>query len=106
MADEVQVPHLAFPVRLSSTGAFAVVEQDSPDEVTQCVAVLVGTVVDQRQELPAYGILDPTFTDGTDIAEVLDAVATWEPRASAAITSEVDSIDELLENVYVNVATA
>lgn len=103
MAD-VLVPHLAFPLRLGSDGGFAVVEQDSADEVAQCVAVLVSTVVEQRQELPDYGIVDQTFRDEVDIAGILDAVGLWEPRASAAITAEVDSLDALIEHVYINVS--
>jgi hypothetical protein len=92
-------------VRLAADGSFAVVEQDSADEVAQSVAVLISTVVEQRQELPLYGIVDPTFSYGVDIASALDAVEVWEPRAAAAITAEVDDVDSLLEHVYISVST-
>ena len=106
MANAVQVPHLAFPVTLGADGSLAVVEQDSADEIVQCVAVLLSTAREEREEVPTYGIIDPTFSVGLDEAEILDALETWEPRAATAITDSISTTDELMLMVRVGVATA
>jgi phage baseplate assembly protein W len=103
MAD-ITVPHFALPFRLAGDGSFAVVEQDSDDEVVQSVEILLRTRVGSRIELPEYGIEDPTFTVVPDIAGILDAIADWEPRAQVTIGDEIDSKDELMHNISVQVA--
>lgn len=80
----VAVPHLAIPFGLDTAGAALVVEQDTVDEVAQCVRVLLGTTQGTRQVVPDYGIPDPTFTGiQTDVVE--QAVADWEPRAVVSV---------------------
>lgn len=81
----VTVPHLAIPFGLNSDGSVSVVEQDTVEEVAQCVQVLLGTVEGQRQFVPTYGIPDPTFV-GLDQLAVEQAVADWEPRAQITVT--------------------
>ena len=75
-------PHLSHPLRLIGTG-FAAVEQDSIQEVRECVETLVRTVIGQRVERPAYGISPPELTqDGIDEAELASAIEQWEERAT------------------------
>lgn len=73
------VPHLALPLRMDRHG-FAQVEQDTVDDVVQCVGVIVRTPVGAREVLPEFGIPDMTF-DAATIADLEDAVGLWEPRA-------------------------
>lgn len=87
MASAVTIPHLAVPFQFGGDGTAAVVQQDSTDDIAQCVAVLCATTVGQRIELPAYGIPDQTFSRNTDAAAITSAINTWEPRAKVAVTA-------------------
>lgn len=62
-------------------------EQDSDDEIMDCVEVLFSTEVGERQEIPDYGIPDMTFRQGGIDENVLTAaLSEWEPRALTDIT--------------------
>ena len=58
------IPHLRIPFRITSSGAADVVEQDSIDDVAQCVEVLLRTRPGDRPEVPEYGIDEPLFGEG------------------------------------------
>lgn len=80
-----ELPHLAWPVRLAGT-SLAVLEQDSLEEVTQCVAVLASIPAGTYIDTPELGWEDPTFTEGGPSAEHLAAaISEFEPRAAATI---------------------
>lgn len=98
-----EVPHFAFPFRVES-GSVAVQEQDTTDEVAQCVQVLLATPLGERQEQPDYGVTDPTFQEDIDQQEILTAVSEWEPRALPALTDDIDSADELVRTLRATVA--
>lgn len=87
----LSIPHLQIPFRIGQDGSALVFQQDTLDEVAQCVGVLVATVVGARKEVPAYGIPDPTFTRG-DQGAIHNAVALFEPRA------KILSIDDQLSD--------
>lgn len=78
--------HLALPLRVTGTGGFAVVEQDSPSEVAQNVAVILSTPLGSRVEVPEFGSPRPEFV-GPDSAGMVAAVEEWEPRAD--LTTQV-----------------
>lgn len=82
MTSHPSIPHFAFPLRLDS-GRFGVNEQDSLDDINDCVTVLLSTPLGSREELPDYGITDPTGERDLDTASILDAIAEWEDRAVA-----------------------
>lgn len=105
-ASQVSTPHFAKPFRLGTDGAFAVVEQDSLDDVMQCIEVLVSTEIGSREELPGYGITDPTFTTSVDLSEIAQAIDDWEDRASVDINQAVDTRDDLIRNVSLSVGLA
>jgi phage baseplate assembly protein W len=79
------VPHLAIPFRFDVSGSAVVLAQDSLDEITQCVQILLSTPLGSREVTSDYGIPDPTFV-GADPAAITVAVATWEPRAAVTVT--------------------
>jgi phage baseplate assembly protein W len=97
------IPHFSYPFRLEGN-SFAVVDQDTPDDIVQSVEILVATRRGQRQELPDYGIADPLFEDGLDLQDITDAIADWEPRATTAVDSEIDDIDQYINHIRVNVS--
>jgi phage baseplate assembly protein W len=97
------IPQFSFPFRLQNDGtAPVVVEQDSDDDIVDCVEVLLRTERGSREELPDYGIPDQAFKMGGADYEVLEeAISRWEPRAHAAV-EHVELVD-LVERVRVNV---
>lgn len=101
---DIQVPDFAFPLRLGTGSDFAMVEQDSVDEIMQSVEVLLSTTRGSRVELPEYGIDDPSFT-GVDLQDISDAIVDWEPRASVTLSDEIDSKDELIQHIRAEVET-
>lgn len=82
----VAVPHLQVPFALNQDGSAAVIEQDTTQEVSQCVRVLLATMRGTRQYVPGYGVADPTFV-GPDITDIQAAIAKWEPRADATVNA-------------------
>jgi phage baseplate assembly protein W len=87
----VDVPHFALPLRLDGTGGFAVLEQDSVDDVAQCVAVVLATPVGSRAEAPTFGVPQVEFTSTVPAEDLVEAVVEWEPRADL----DVDSVSGL-----------
>jgi phage baseplate assembly protein W len=79
--------HLALPLRLTVDGSMAALAQDSDDEITASVGLLLATRPGERAAVPTYGIPDPTFA-GIDAAAILAATAEWEPRADLALTAD------------------
>lgn len=100
---DIVVPHFSFPFRLSGDD-FALIEQDSEDEIVQSVRVLVSTPTESRVELPEYGVDDPLFTQDTDLHQIADAVEEWEPRASVSVDESIDSLDKFVRHIGINVS--
>lgn len=74
----------------ASPASFRTVEQDSVDDVAQCVYVILATERGSRIEDPDFGITDPTFeVGGMDLGEALLQIETWEPRADVTIEEDV-----------------
>lgn len=99
---EDEVPHFALPFRLAGA-RFAVIEQDTDDEVLQSVEVIVRTRLGERIEVPDFGIPDPTFGTNFDSGALRSHIARWEPRANTSVASSPDSLDELIRRVSVGV---
>jgi phage baseplate assembly protein W len=95
------VPHFAHPFRVDTSGSVAVRDQDSDEEIAQCVQVLLSTTVGERLEVPTYGIPNPVFREQSpvDDANMAAAVRKWESRATALVHSTV--IDDSLRRVLV-----
>lgn len=99
----VDTPKLKVPFRLSRTGQqAAVIEQDSVDEVAQCVEAVLRTPEGTRLEEPEFGIVDLTFYEGRlPLVEYERAVNEWEPRATAEFSEE--ELVELARRVNVDI---
>lgn len=78
------IPHFSLPFRLGANGAFVVNEQDSVDELADCVAIVIATPVGSRLEAPDYGTARYEFGDPAPDA-IVAAVAEWEPRADITV---------------------
>lgn len=72
--------HLAATLSLQGDGSFAYWNQDTIDDVGQCVEMVVGTPAGMRTVVPGFGIPDITFTQPNQ-QEIVNAIRIWEPRA-------------------------
>lgn len=96
MAD---LPHFSYPFRFSSPQV-AVSEQDSLDDISDCVLAILSYPQGYRVELPEFGLPDPTFSSpGVDVDVFRQTVEYWEPRALAAFNAQPDQLDELIAHV-------
>ncbi len=94
------VPHFALPFRFASPQV-AVTEQDSLEEISDCVVATLLCPEGFRVELPAFGWPDPTFGPGVDPRELRETIDTWEPRAQSTLSAHWDTDDELVQHVQV-----
>lgn len=78
------IPHLTIPFTLAEDGSAQTLEQGTSEEITQCVANLVGTLPGTRYAIPAYGTPDPTFS-GLNLAMLNVAARKYEPRATISV---------------------
>lgn len=101
------IPIFARPFRLDPwSGEFFTLEQDTEEEVTQAIAVLLETPVGSRIEMMTYGVPDLLFKTEIDRSAIAAAIAEHEPRATALVTDEVDTLDQLIRNVRVQMTEA
>lgn len=91
-------PHLKIPFTIKTDGTAATVQQDTSEDVVQCVAVLFGTDPGTRLMVPSYGITDPTFA-GINQVRVQAAVKQWEPRATVTMQYTPDGIEQVAVSV-------
>jgi phage baseplate assembly protein W len=98
----VDIPHFDVPFSIPGSSA-RVVEQDSEEDVTNCVEVLLRYSIGFRIDVPEFGIPDPTFTEvPLDLKTVRGAIVEWEPRASALV-EEQETDNPILRSVLVRV---
>ena len=93
-------PHLTNSIAIDSYGQFSVVPQDSYEEVSNCVSVVVGTIVGGRPVLPSFGIDDLPMTEINPVS-VQNAINKWEPRANAKVTLVYDDKNNATLNVNI-----
>lgn len=95
---DVTIPHFDLPFRIGAKAAE--VQQDTIEDVTNCVEVCVRTHVGRRKELPHFGIGDLTFRDQPiRMSDVLQSISSNEPRAIVLIDQHPEVLDELIADV-------
>lgn len=99
------VPHLGYPFQLDGHKHAVELEQDSIEEVTNCVEVICRTDFGALDDLPTMGITDPTFRRSASLNQLSREIAEWEPRASIHLTQRVDSVDELINIIKLEIST-
>lgn len=100
------IPHFAYPFRYVN-GSAVVNEQDSLDDIADCVYAICVTHPGDRIELPDFGITDPTFEQvPIDTGTLQTQIEEWEPRAQVLITAAPDKYDLSVTNAQVNVGVA
>lgn len=99
----VRIPHFKFPLKLAPNGvSLTVVDQDSDDEIIDCIEVLLLTELGERIEDPDYGIPDGAFTEnGINETALQAAIIRIEDRAELVLES--DAIQDAVQRVRVRV---
>lgn len=92
--------HFKVPFEVTDDGVVTV-KHGSLDEVTQNVAVILGTRAGERLTALEFGISDPTFRNQLDVGEIEGVCARFEPRAQ--LTVEEDPRTDEEANVTVKV---
>lgn len=97
----VDIPHFALPFRFELGGsdvvAAAVTEQDSVEEIADCVECTIRTVAGERTTLPEFGrpeTLEFTINRELARAQLTQALNEAEPRAISIVQGDdVDPAD-------------
>jgi len=101
MAD---VPHFALPFQLGPAGA-PVVEQDSIDDIANCVTAIAVTHIGWRAEVPTFGIPDLVLRRVPIGAEDINSwISNQEPRALLTVEERPDKVDSLID--YINIGVS
>ena len=97
----VRIPHLSVPLKLRGE-RFSAHEQNSDEEVGQCVESILRTPIGSRLSVPQFGIPTLEFSPNEDhIPEIINAITLWEPRAQEIITETGETLVEFLAREYI-----
>lgn len=77
----------SLPFRIGTNGQAASVDQYSDAGVAQQIAVLILTQKGEHELAPNYGIADPLWTPGVDVAEINAQLAIYGPPAVVSTIS-------------------
>jgi hypothetical protein len=95
----VLVPHFDLPFRLKGS-SFAVVEQDTEQDVENCAEAIIRTPYGFRDDITGFGLPDQTFQDQNLNKQLLkQIVETQEPRVSVTFLAQPDAFDNLIARV-------
>lgn len=91
------IPHFRLPLRLGADGSFDTMEQDSDEDVVQCIGVVVGTPTGTRPELPQFGVPRIEFSLApVPLEMILGAIYTWEPRSPVIVRERLSAGEDPL----------
>jgi phage baseplate assembly protein W len=97
--EPVTTPHFNFPFDWEIHGDSLRVheaEQDSIEDITNCVTAIFLTHVGQRPEVPDFGVEDLTFkTLPLDVDEIVSTISDQEPRVDMLIEERPAALDDL-----------
>jgi len=96
-------PHFDLPFRFSG-GKAVEVEQDTDEDIYNCVWAALVTPEGFRPEVPDFGMPDLTFMNQPiDSAFVMQRILASEPRATIVLDEHPDAFDVLIAKLTVNV---
>lgn len=99
----VLIPHFDMPFRLSGH-SFAVVEQDSQEDIANCVECIVRTPFGFRDDAPEFGVDDQQFEFiPLDIETLIAQIEGQEPRSRIVIEQQPNLIDALIDTLRLQV---
>jgi phage baseplate assembly protein W len=97
-------PHFDIPFRFTSSGGVALVEQNTFDDIANCVEVIVRTPLGFRDDAPEFGFPDLALLQQPIITkDLVDLVQAQEPRSVVLISERPDFFDNLIDRVTIQV---
>lgn len=94
---------MSYPLRFVN-GLPVMVDQDSPQEIGECVEVILRYPVGSCVDLPDFGRPEVTFEQsGVDLDVLRDVVQEWEPRAEAFLDRDPAFLADALDEITVTV---
>lgn len=100
------LPHLSLPISIIN-GSYVTTEQDTDLEAAHCVQTITSFERGMRPEDPDFGISDPTFElQPIDTSDIYNAIAAYEPRVDAAITTTDQPDGSTVVNIKVTMPTS
>lgn len=95
------IPRLKWPLELVGT-SLATVEQDSDEDIVQCLKGVLRHRPGDRPDIPALGVPDLAFAEQPLHLEVVQEVLRrHEPRVDVLLTQDPALIDQLVAEVKV-----
>lgn len=89
------------------TGDFATVDQDSEDDIANCVQIVCMTPQGSRYEDPTFGLPELALSRApVDAAVLLAQISASEPRAALLVDSNPAAYDEAVWSAGVQVGVA
>lgn len=104
---EVVIPHFSLPFRFGGLNGGAIAnDQDTEDDIVDCVKVIIAYPIGSREDLPEFGIPDLVFKQSSKVnaSALHSAVQLWEPRSESVVT-EKEMIDIFEQHYLVRVTT-
>lgn len=99
-------PHFDLPFRLHAKGAVCC-EQDTFEDVANCVEAIVRTPIGFRQDNLTFGFPHLELLTQPVLSQVYtDIVSSQEPRAEIAMREHPDKYDIFIDRIVVEISTA
>lgn len=98
-------PHFSVPFSFGGLNGGAFVnDQDSFEDLHDCMLAIVAFPVGSRQELPEFGAPDLSFNRDASVVPVQlrSAIAQWEPRPNATIDGQQVITDDMIISAMAN----
>lgn len=97
------IPHFAMPFRIDGPNGAVVNDQDSEQEISDCVEAIVRYDQGRRPESPDFGLPDLTFSTPTvDEVHVEAYINRWEPRVQTTVGATViDRLNPLIQEIQI-----
>lgn len=106
LSSEVIVPHFAIPFQFKVIPGgvnVPVHEQDTFEEIRDCVATIVRYTRGSRPESPDFGITPLEFETGFDFPKLMQEILDDEPRADLLATNSFDPLDATIQRVVIGI---
>lgn len=103
--NDVTAPHFAVPMTLLPDGTVKVTEQNSDDEIMDCIKTILAYPIGSRVEAPEFGVPGMAFLEiNQDIPNrIRQVLANWEPRADLVFSDDVTQGDDLIREILIKV---
>jgi phage baseplate assembly protein W len=101
---DVTTPHFKLPFQFGGIhGGAYLNEQDSTEDIVDCIKVIIAFPTGSRQDLPSFGTPDLLFKQiGTKVPEQLAAaIRTWEDRAEVNAEGGPSALDDMILDIMV-----